>query len=253
MNRNSCIDALVIASTSVGEDHRSITVLAPDRGVFQAMLYGGRKSRLRSLVSPYHRGRMWLYTDTVRQCIKITDFDVISFHPEIRENLYKTWAAALCAELLVKTRCSGEYEQAWILANAFLDGISVSSETESRAGTLRFLWRYLTMMGLQPELSECLYCGNPLGSSRHAWFLPLENACICDICRYQHETIQNRLPLGTDALQYLHALSTDTPAAVRDLHPGPETMQELHRFLFCLVPLAADNRLKTLDTGLEIL
>ena len=104
MNRNFFCDVIILSSRIFGEDNRIFTVLSHEYGVFDAVLYGGRKSKLRSMCSPYHCGKMWFYRDEKRKSIKITDFDVVEYHLSIRENLYKTYAAALCSELVIKTK-----------------------------------------------------------------------------------------------------------------------------------------------------
>ena len=72
MNRNSETEATVLALKQVGEQNRLVTLFTPKDGVITAVLYGGPKSKLRAMVSPYHRGRIWLYTDTVRKSCKIS-------------------------------------------------------------------------------------------------------------------------------------------------------------------------------------
>ena len=61
MNRNFFCPVLILSSRQFGEDNRIFTVLTQEYGVFDAVLYGGRKSKLRSVCSPYHYGTMWFY------------------------------------------------------------------------------------------------------------------------------------------------------------------------------------------------
>ena len=63
MNRNFFCDVIILSSRIFGEDNRIFTVLSHEYGVFDAVLYGGRKSKLRSMCSPYHCGKMWFYRD----------------------------------------------------------------------------------------------------------------------------------------------------------------------------------------------
>ncbi|HBG36601.1 MAG TPA: DNA repair protein RecO, partial [Treponema sp.] len=51
----------------MGEDNRSVALLTRARGLIWATLYGGPKSKMRSIVSPFHSGQMYLYTDEVKQ------------------------------------------------------------------------------------------------------------------------------------------------------------------------------------------
>src|SRR5574344_858246 len=113
MPRNTSFESLILSTRPQGENNRSVCAFSSDDGIFYATLYGGPKSKLRALASPFNRGRMWLYRDEVRKTAKITDFDVQNFHPSFRENLYKSWAASLAAEVILKTKCAGSAEQCW--------------------------------------------------------------------------------------------------------------------------------------------
>ena len=67
MNRNSSADALVLCvKPGAGENNRLALLLSPQKGIFTAVVYGARKGKLRSVVSPYHSGTVWLYSDKVK-------------------------------------------------------------------------------------------------------------------------------------------------------------------------------------------
>jgi len=154
-NRSWSTEALVLSLSSFGEGHREAHLLTRENGLVRAAVFGGAKSKLRALVSPYQSGTVWLYTDPVKKSTRITDFDVVSWRPGIRENLIRSWCAAFCSEVI--TRSHGIAD--WRLVNAYLDGIAVSDEDECRRGTLRFVWRILESAGLCPDLTLCTRCG----------------------------------------------------------------------------------------------
>ena len=98
MNRNSRIDALVLAVKPTSLDNRSVCLLTKD-GIEWATLFGGPKSKLRGAVSPWNSGVAYLYKNEEKGSAKITDFDVKKYHPTFRENLFKSFAAALAGDL----------------------------------------------------------------------------------------------------------------------------------------------------------
>ena len=147
--RNISMPALILSVQISGENNRRVTIFSPSEGIHFATLYGGPKSKLRSLVSPMNSGVIYLYRDEVKNQTKITDFDVKNCHLSFRENLFKTYASSLATEILIKTKCAGFPEEAWKIVNGFLDGIELSSEEESRLGLIRFLWRYLALLGVR--------------------------------------------------------------------------------------------------------
>ena len=64
--RNLCTEVLILTVKNQGENNRVICALSPELGIFYAILYGGPKSKLKSLVQPFYSGKMWLYDDTLR-------------------------------------------------------------------------------------------------------------------------------------------------------------------------------------------
>ena len=52
--RSSSTFATILALKQSGENNRSVTLLTPQDGIVYATLYGGPKSKFRSLVSPFN-------------------------------------------------------------------------------------------------------------------------------------------------------------------------------------------------------
>src|SRR5574344_511702 len=167
-DRNSITTAIILTVQEQGENNRTACAFSADLGVFYATLYGGAKSKMRALVQPFNSGTLWLYIDEVRHSKKITDFDVTNCHPTLRTSLYKMWAANLAAELVLKTKCAGDDKESFRLLSAYIDGIDACDENNARLGTIRFLWRYLGLLGVQPDVHECIQCGKLLLSDNNA-------------------------------------------------------------------------------------
>lgn len=262
-NRSWNCEALVLSLSSFGEGHREAHLLTRDKGLVRAAVFGGAKSKLRALVSPFQTGTAWLYSDPVKKSTRITDFDVTSWRPGIREDLIRSWCASFCAEIV--TRSHGIAD--WRLVNAYLDGIAVSGEDECRRGTLRFVWRTLEAAGLCPDLSSCVRCGDELpfavpladrpgamngqkGENEVVYYSPVEDALLCGKCAQPNE---RRFPLSTGSLDYLRAIASESPEAVRRIRLEAKEYAELRNFLFFLVTRMVDGPVKTLEAGEGIL
>ena len=157
MNRNTRKDALVLSVKETAQDNRSVCLLTKE-GLEWATLFGGPKSKLRGSVSPWNRGSAYIYKNEEKGSAKITDFDVQKYHPTFRENLFKSFAASLAGEIVSKSKCAGSPEQCYVLLNGFLDGMDLLGEDEARLGLLRFLWRYLELLGVRPQADFCPRC-----------------------------------------------------------------------------------------------
>ena len=250
MNRNSAVEALILSVKDAGESSRLALALSPEKGIFAAMVYGGKKGRFKSLVSPYHSGKMWLYSDRVKKSIKLTDFYPDRCRTGIRESLYKTCAAALCAELILKTQGAAEWHSVWILANGFFDGLDICTEEEAQTGLLRFLWRYIGLTGLQNTQLVCPHCASVMP----AYYSAAENAFICADCMHSSaEQTAGVFLLNAQSVAFLQALQGKSPKEVRAMQLSAQSIRELRDFLYYLAQNCADTKLKTLQAGKGIL
>ncbi|MBQ4379173.1 MAG: DNA repair protein RecO [Treponema sp.] len=258
--RNFSTLALVISAQISGENNRRVTLFSPDEGIFFATLYGGPKSRLRSLVSPMNSGVIYLYRDEVKKQTKITDFDVKNYHLSFRENLFKTYAASFVTEILIKTRCAGSPQEAWKIINGFLDGMELSTEDESRLALVRFLWRYLALLGVKPDSAFCRCCGLSLHSAKFSdetfslkyYFLPFENGFVCPDCAPSFEK-RDGFSLSKSAVTYLEAVSSLPPKEVRKIQISGKTLFEMKQIAFYLIETACASKLNSLESGAGIL
>lgn len=253
--RNKYTEAVVLTVREQGENNRSVCAVSPETGIFYATLYGGPKSKMKSLVQPFNSGIMFIYDDENRKLKKISDFDVKNFHTSLKESLYKMWAANLAAEILMKTKCAGDDRAAYMLLKAFIDGLDAVDETSARAATVRFLWRYLSLLGVQPDTESCISCSQNLpyaGENSLSFYSPASNGFLCRECAGKPKDGLT-LSVTGEALHYLHAISTQTPGSVRRLPLSAESCDNLRRITFYLIEQAAGTRLLSLKSGYGIL
>lgn len=277
--RNFSASAIILNVQISGENNRNITIFSPDEkiaGISYATLYGGPKSKLRSLVSPMNSGIIYLYRDESKNQTKITDFDVKKYHLSFRENLFKTWAADLSAEILIRTKCAGSPEETWKIENGLLDGMELSDENESRRGLVRFLWRYLEILGIKPDTKFCVQCGENLQkdlqtksegfsdrkfskndlSSRY-YFDADENGFVCPDCaRTQNKADLNAshlFSLDKNSIFFLEAVSTLEPKEARKIKIDETSLNEIKSLEYFLLEQACGSKLKTLESGIGIL
>ncbi len=256
--RNSSDQAIILTVKDQGESNRNICILSETKGIYYATLYGGAKSKMRALVQPFNSGIIYIYSDETKHAKKITDFDVKNSHPTLRTNLYKMWAANLAAEIVLKTKAAGQDKNAFILLKAFLDGIDAVDENSARTGTIRFLWRYIGLLGLQPELHECSSCGRSLFSASNeksisASYSAINNGFVCRECTpYMAENKITNLnySLNLSALTYIASINELSPKEVRSIKIDTESISQLNSLLFALMENAIGSKLKTLEMGI---
>ncbi|HOX91759.1 MAG TPA: recombination protein O N-terminal domain-containing protein, partial [Spirochaetales bacterium] len=101
-SRSVSFDALVLRTKESPAGHRIAQLLCKD-GVLDAFIFGGPKAKLRSLVSPWHAGRAWIYDDKSKGFLKLTDFDALEEFPRVRSDLSAIGAASLASEFILAT------------------------------------------------------------------------------------------------------------------------------------------------------
>lgn len=269
-SRSLNTEALVLSVSPFADDHRNVLLLTPQElgcALVPATLFGGARSKLRGMVAAYQSGRIWLYSNPIKNSNKITDFSVSSYRMELRESLVRSWCAAVCSEVTIKT--CGTVE--WRLVNAFLDGLCVSDDEGCKRGLLRFLWRLLRLSGIAPDIFRCGSCSAALaaatsagvdtsdditnaelngatqnGTEAAAVYSPAEDACFCTSCRcYDDAPFQ----ISVEALRYLHAVTEKAPGYSRHLPLSPAAYGALKRFLFFLTEKMIGGQLNTFQAG----
>jgi DNA repair protein RecO (recombination protein O) len=163
--------ALILRARPSGESNREAWMLTAEEGVLRATVFGGPKSRLRAHVEPYHRGRLWIYRDPVRDSRKITDFDVQSWKPGIRESYERSAAAAAIAEtILAGYGGGGSWAEAFTLADASLGALEAADEGACERAFIYFMWNWAEILGIRPDVDEAENNGAAaLGPGARAW------------------------------------------------------------------------------------
>lgn len=259
MNRSYSDSALVISLKASGENNSTVTLLTKTRGIIYATLYGGPKSRLRSLVAQWNSGIIFLYETPEKNQTKISDFDVKNYHTSFSQSLYKNFAANLASELCIKTKCAGSFEECWKLANGFLDGLELANEEQAQVGLIRFLWRFLELLGIQPPSHACGSCGKSflspwLSPEGKSYYNGIENKFICGECLAGgsgHSEYNFFLKLS--ALRYLAGITVLSPAEARKLQIDRQDYLQLKELVFFLIENAVGSKLNTIETGAGIL
>jgi len=182
MSRNVVFSALVLRSRPSGESNNEISLLTAEEGIIKATVFGGPKSKLRSHAAPYNSGQVWIYRDPAKDYGKLSDFDVHSWRPGLRELYERTMAAAGVAETVLYTHGGGgDWGSALKLAVSTLDALENANEELCERSLVHFLWRWAHFLGIQPHIESCASCGDR-ADSRPLWYSSREGVVLCGNC-----------------------------------------------------------------------
>jgi DNA repair protein RecO (recombination protein O) len=219
--------ALILRVRSSGESNREAWILTTQEGILRATVFGGPKSKLRAYVEPYHQGKLWVYLDPIRDSRKITDFDVHSWKPGIREKYERSAAAAAIADTILSAfGGGGNWEEAFSLANASLNAMEGADESCCIRIFIHFLWNWADILGVRPEM------GDP-------------EATACDPA--ENEVPWEQVSLGPGARRWLEAVQDLDPSLLARYTLDEASARQARHFVTAVLADALGRRLKTWD------
>lgn len=253
MKRNFEYRVLILSVTDTGGGNRQVTFFCREEGIQKALLFGGPKSKLKSLTAPFHCGRLWVYKDSTKELIKITDFSPEKFHSGIRENLVKTMAASLAIETVISTLAGGsDFDKAFFLLEGFLDGIELSNEEASKYALIRFLWRYMELLGTRPQIECCSVCNSikTKDDNEKMYYYRIENTFVCQDCVNFSSSgdfhLNDYYILLTEPVwNYLNSINTETMRNTQKLRISKDDFEILKRIIFFMLQKISPVKLKT--------
>lgn len=248
MIRSFVYDALILRVKPSGESNRDVWFLSAEEGILRATVFGGPKSKLRSHAAPFHRGKLWIYRDPVRDSRKVTDFDVRSWRPGIREMYERSAAASAVAEtILAALGGGGAWPEALGLADRALDALDAADEQGCRKILLHFLWNWADHLGLRPALERCGSCGSE-NPGETLWFSPTEGAFLCPACVREAAYIPEELfRVGPGCRSWLLAVQDLDPARLEEHALDGKSAGEARVLVTAILASALGRRLATWD------
>lgn len=248
MPRSFTYEALVLRSRPSGESNREAWFLTAQEGVLRATVFGGPKSRLRSHAAPFHQGKLWIYHDPVRDSRKVSDFDVQSWRPGLRELYERSAAASAVAEtILAGHGGGGAWPAALALAGGALDALEGADEGLCERLLVHFLWHWAELLGLRPETARCVSCGRPAPPERLLWYSRREGGLLCPACVPPEAA--GLIRLGSGARRWLAAAEGLEAGALGRWSLDAPSLAQARAFTTALLEDALGKRLKTWDRG----
>lgn len=239
------VEAIILKARNLGEADKVLTLLTKNQGKIQAVAKGVRKikSKNRGAVQPFSQSRIMLYRgrtmEIVTQCELITGF------PKIRENLDRLAYAGYLAELTMwMVPEKDDQPEVYFLLLAVLHLLQ-NAQTPELIELITRLYeiRLLNLLGYQPELNACIVCNNSVRSNQ-VGFSPSLGGIICTDCLAEdpkHITINQ----GTLAVWKL--LSKIDVRNISRLKLGENERIALENLLQRFMEYQIEYKMKTVD------
>lgn len=195
--------SLRIRHNASQESNSEVYLLTAEEGIVRATVFGGPKSKLRSHASPYNSGQVWIYRDPSKDYRKLSDFDVQAWRPGLRELYERTMAASAVAETILSSHGGGsDWSEAMAIAEATLDTLENAGEELCERLLVHFLWRWAGFLGVQPQASGCVNCGNEAPDSP-LFFNSHDNGLHCENCLNSADSVAGLIKLNSGSRRWL--------------------------------------------------
>ena len=253
-SRNLVYEVLALRSKETPAGTRVLTMLSAEAGIIDAFVFGGPKSKLRSLATPWGAGRAFLYRDPVRDYLKLSDFAVDRPFSGLRDNLRKLLAASLLGELLIKTSGGGgDFGRVLELSIDCLSGIEGLPEAKTDYPLLLFIWRLVELIGLLPDAESCVFCARGIEASESRCWIPREGGFACVDCRPDEGGGEESPRLSAGAYRWLERSRGLSSLEASAVGLDSRSHSGLRRLCFGLAREAVEGPLESLATGQGIL
>ena len=243
MQRFFITHGIVLHTYRIGEIHKGVVFLTSDQGLVTAVAHGAKKvtSRLRSASETFCLSQLHLYRDPTKDSQKITEAQVEESFSGLRISLPRYYNACLWAEIVMKTFGAGDHgSSVYGLLSQSLQILNEANPDKIPYLSFQFLWRFLDIAGLKPDLHACAQCGREFGDS--------ETVCVGGggsgfFCRACEPGMERSVPLG--ARKYLSATEGMTLSRSLGIGLAHSARKLLETALFGLLEGLLETRLNS--------
>ena len=239
MERNISTQAVVLSVRRYGELHKAVTLLSPDLGLVDAIIYGGRKGKKTSLAPLFSISEMQLYHNPVKKEHSVVEA-ASSFIPvAITEDLGCTYTASFFCEIIAKSPSDEPSETFKLLCDA-LKALESQPENRKRI-TASFIWNLMQISGTACDLESCPVCDRSYAEDEALLFSNPMGVPCCKSCSDSEHLIL--LPGSRRYLRHTMGMEFNEAASVI-LNPAAE--DRIYNYMLKWAAIFAQSPLKTL-------
>ena len=237
------LQALVLRKTKLGETDTILTLLAADGRQVRAVAKGLRKpgGRFGARLEPYAVCDLML--NTGRSLEIVTDARTVASHSGLREDLDRSAAASVVADLLDKISVEGQHEERlYALSTTTLDVMETAPVEALPSLVIAFLVKAMAMHGYRPQLESCACCAQEVRESRE--FSVSGGGSLCPQCGALDATT---VRLSAEGRAWLTRLLQARMAEVAGLSMPVAAIRDCFELVRAFVTFHIPARLRALD------
>ncbi|ACL69998.1 DNA repair protein RecO [Halothermothrix orenii] len=243
-------EGIVLKQFDLGEADKIITFITRDMGKLRAVAKGVRKTRssISGLVLPFSYAEVTIYRG--RSLDKINRIKVkYSFSP-LREDLTRMAYASYMAEFIEKVSVEDDNNRALfsLLLSSFHRLLKAEEISEYNHIILAFKIRILVILGIKPELSSCVDCGQQNNPGSINIFSIERGGLLCHNCSSNHmDGMGGVQKISGESLRIMANIIDSGLKPLDKLKISTQAFEELDGLLDSFITYHLDLRFKSLD------
>jgi len=236
------LEGIVLRRSDFGEADRLLTLFSAERGKTRAIAKGARKpqSRKTGHVELFMRSKFLLAEG--RDLDIVTQAEMVSAYPHLREDLVRATYASYAVELLDRFTVDEDPHR------DLFDLLALALETLDATNDPLLLARYyelrlLSLTGFQPRLFNCVSCGEAI-TEQDQFFSAELGGLLCPACGHADP---RAIPVSAVVVKVMRYLQTRQWPAVSQLRLRPAVLHEMERVLHDYLTHILERELKSAD------
>lgn len=221
-------NVIVLRKTRLREADLIVTLLAEDGRQVRAVAKGASKptSSFASRLELYAEASVLLVEGRSLDIVK--EARLVNGHAPLRFDYERSICAAPIAELLAHTTQDKlPVGRLFPMTTTALDKLETIDADQAPLVMAAFLLKAASLLGFRPSLAACAECGQPRPAWNEVPFSFAAGGTLCADCAALEETTR----VSSNLLDWADALIHTTFAELDNLHPNPETLKALLRFV----------------------
>lgn len=242
-------ESIVLKQFDLGESDKIITFYTKDYGKIRAVAKGVRKgkNRFSGIVLPFSYNFLAVYKG--RSIDRINQLNNIFTFSNLREDLTKMAYASFMAEVVEKVGLENNQNQAlFSLLLASYYRISKKEEEDIKYIELVFKILVMGILGLKPELKQCVICKNEVIYSYKNMLAVEHGGLICNNCiKDEYKYNKEKIFLRGESLKIMNIILERGFAPLDKLVISKSAYIELDKAINSFLFYHLDLNLKSLD------
>jgi len=176
--------AVVLQTFRYSETSKIVRLATRDLGVQSAIAKGVLRPRspFGAALETLSEGVAQLYHKETRELQTLAAFDVTDLRRDLARDLGRFAGAAALAEVMLKMAPAAPLPAAYDTFTRALDALTAVAPPHADAGTVRWLWLLVGVLGFAPELDACVRDGTPVAGNGGVAFSTADGGVLCAAC-----------------------------------------------------------------------